>query len=240
MGHDTSYKIFFISDSAATVDFGNVIDEEKNRRSIALFKHLTKYPLDGMIEAIPAYSSVTIYYDVPRLRKKLPQQRKVYDWLENELHKLMRLDFSDIEPKANIVRIPVCYGNEFGPDLKWMAGKKNIPPEEIVRVHASKQYRVYMLGFLPGFAYMGELDDQIAIPRKQQPQPVLAGSVGIAGRQTGVYPLNSPGGWQIIGRTPAKIFDKNTEELCLLRAGDYVEFIAITKDEFENYQGGRF
>lgn len=96
-----------------------------------------------------------------------------------------------------------------------------------------------MLGFLPGFAYMGEIDDQIAIPRKKQPQPVVAGSVGIAGKQTGVYPLNSPGGWQIIGRTPLKMFDKNKTEPCLLRAGDYVEFFAITKDEFENYQGGR-
>ena len=96
-----------------------------------------------------------------------------------------------------------------------------------------------MLGFLPGFSYMAEVDEKIAVPRKPQPQPLMAGSVGIAGRQTGIYPLNSPGGWQIIGRTPLKMFDKDKKESCLLKAGDYIEFYPITKNEFENYQGWR-
>jgi inhibitor of KinA len=238
MQHNPPYKIFYISDSAVTIDFGNVIDEQLNKRAIAVFNYLTRNPLVGMIEAIPAYSSVTIYYDVVLLRKKIPQPRKIYEWLQGELHKLMRLEFTDAPAAADPVRIPVCYEKEFGMDLQWMAEQKSISVQEIVRIHTSRRYRVYMLGFLPGFAYMGEVDDQIAIARKKQPQPVVPGSVGIAGKQTGIYPLNSPGGWQIIGRTSLKMFDKHSDELCLLKAGDYVEFFTVTKDEFENYQGG--
>ncbi len=233
-----SYKIFFIGDSAATIDFGNVVDEEINKKVIALFNHLSQHPVEGMIETIPAYSSVTIYYNVLSLRKRISQQKKIYEWIRNELHKLMHNDFADIQTTTNLVRIPVCYENEFSIDLHWIAEQKNISPEEIIRLHTSKQYRVYMLGFLPGFAYMGEVEEQIAIRRKPQPQPIMAGSIGIAGKQTGIYPLNSPGGWQIIGRTPLKMFDKDKDEPCLLKAGDYVEFYSITKDEFENYQSG--
>jgi inhibitor of KinA len=232
-----SYKIFFVSDSAATIDFGNVIDEEINKKTISLFNHLSQYPMEGMIEAIPAYSSVTIYYDVALLRKKISQQKKVYEWIRNELHKLMHNDFADLQIITNLVRIPVCY-EEFGIDLQFIAEQKNISPGEIIRLHTSKKYRVYMLGFLPGFAYMGEVEEQIAMPRKLQPQSIVAGSVGIAGKQTGIYPLNSPGGWQIIGRTPLKMFDKDKDEPCLLKAGDQVEFYSIKKDEFENYQSG--
>ena len=230
-----SYKIYFIGDSAATIDFGNVIAEEINKKVIALFNHLSQHPTEGMIEAIPAYSSVTIYYDVGLLRKKIFGQAKVYEWIRHELHTRMQSNLADRKTSTNLVRIPVCY-EEFGIDLQFIAEQKNITPEEIVRLHSSKQYRVYMLGFLPGFSYMGEVDDRIAIPRKAQPRPIVAGSIGIAGKQTGIYPLNSPGGWQIIGRTPLKMFDKDKDEPCLLKAGDQVEFYSIRKDEFENYQ----
>jgi inhibitor of KinA len=232
-----SYKIFFIGDSAATIDFGNVIDEEINKSVIDLFNHLSEHPIEGMIEVIPAYSSVTIYYDVALLRKKISSQKKVYEWIRSELQKLMRHEFENVPANSNLVRIPVCYENEFGIDLQFIAEHKKIFPEDIIRLHVSKPYRVYMLGFLPGFAYMGEVDEQIAIPRKSQPQAIGAGSVGIAGKQTGIYPLNSPGGWQIIGRTPLRMFDKNKEHPCLLKAGDMVEFYSISKDEFANHQG---
>ncbi len=234
METNQSYKIFFIGDSAATIHFGNVIDEEINKKVISLFNHLCQHPVEGMVEAIPAYSSLAIYFDIATLRKKVSPQKKVYEWIRNELHKLMRGDLEDFQMNTNLVRIPVCY--EFGIDLPFIAEQKNILSNEIIRLHTSKQYRVYMLGFLPGFAYMGEVEDQIAIARKPQPQPIVAGSVGIAGKQTGIYPLNSPGGWQIIGRTSLKMFDKDKDEPCLLKAGDQVEFYSITKDEFENYQ----
>jgi inhibitor of KinA len=233
------YKIFFIGDSAATVDFGNIINEEINKNAISLFNCLSKHPFDGIVEAIPSYSSVTIYFNVHLLRKKISPEKKVYEWISKELHKVMLQEFDDIEPeKKVVVRIPVCYEEEFATDIHWLAEQNKISAQDIIRLHTSRQYRVYMLGFLPGFAYMAEVDDQIAIPRKPQPQWILAGSVGIAGKQTGIYPLNSPGGWQIIGRTPLKIFDKERTEPCLLKAGNYVEFYSITKNEFEDHQGG--
>ena len=228
-----SYKIFFISEFAATIDFGNVINEEINKRIISLFDQFCHFPPQGMIEAIPAYSSLTVYFDLPSLRKKLSPHQRVDEWIIGELHRQMQDDIECFIEEKNIVRIPVCYENEFAIDLPWMSTEKKIPGEEIIHSHHSKQYRVYMLGFLPGFAYMAEVDELIAIPRKPQPQLISAGSVGIAGRQTGIYPFNSPGGWQIIGRTPVKMFDNN--ELCLLKAGDYVEFYPITRNEFEDY-----
>ena len=132
--------------------------------------------------------------------------------------------------------IPVCYDDEFAIDLPWIAEQKNLTREEIVLLHSSRQYHVYMLGFLPGFSYMGEVDERIVVPRKPEPLPISAGSVGIAGKQTGIYPLNSPGGWQIIGRTPLKMFNKDNDEPCLLKAGDSVEFYSITIDEFNHIQ----
>ena len=233
-----SYNIFLVGDSVATIDFGNLIDEQINKKVIRLFKHLREHPFDGMIEAIPAYSSLSIYFDFVYLRKRISHQKKVYGWVRNELHRIMRNSIDNVDPPMNVVRIPVCYDREFGHDLDFIAEEKNLSKEEIVRSHLSKQYRVYMLGFLPGFAYLGEVDEQIAIARKPQPQAISAGSVGIAGRQTGIYPLNSPGGWQIIGRTPQRMFNKDKERSCVLEAGDYVEFFSITRDEFENYQAG--
>ena len=235
MKDNGSYKIFFISDSAATIDFGNIINEQVNTNVITLFNYLLQHPPEGMIEAIPAYSSLSVYFDFNRLRKKIPPQKKVYEWIENELHKLMHHDFINVPTEKNLIRIPVCYEDEFAIDLRSIVQQKDILPQEIISLHSSKQYRVYMLGFLPGFAYMGEVDEKIAVPRKKEPQPILAGSVGIAGKQTGIYPFNSPGGWQIIGRTPLKMFEQKKIEPCLLKAGDYVEFYSITKDEFENY-----
>jgi inhibitor of KinA len=139
---------------------------------------------------------------------------------------------------GSLVTVPVCYDMEFGNDLNYIASQNNISPEEIIHYHTSGIYRVYMLGFLPGFAYMGEVNEKIISPRKQQPVQVQAGSVGIAGKQTGIYPFTSPGGWQIIGRTPLTLFDKkNTEQPTIFKAGDKVKFISISKDEFEDIKG---
>jgi len=230
-----TYNIFFISESAATIDFGSTINEEMNKKIIALFDRLSDHPAEGMVEAIPAYSSITLYFDICSLRYKVNPQMKVHDWIINELHKQMRADLSAPNQEKHVVRIPVCYDADLAPDLLWISKQRKINPEEIVQLHHSTQYRVYMLGFLPGFAYMAEVDERIAIPRKPQPRVIAAGGVGIAGRQTGIYPLNSPGGWQIIGRTPLKMFDVNANPMCRVKAGDYVEFYPITRDEFENY-----
>jgi inhibitor of KinA len=234
MSDHFSYKIFASGDAALTIDFGNIINTEINDRVISLFKNLQRHPLEGMTEAVPSYSSLTIYYDTIAIREKTPKDKTVFEWMKNQAQQFLQKE-TGVYPKENrVIKIPVCYEKEFAPDLEAVSSQLNISADEIINIHLSKTYRVYMLGFLPGFAYMGEVDDRIILPRKPQPVPVVAGSVGITGKQTGIYPLISPGGWQIIGRTPEKLFDKEKAEPVLLRSGDNVQFYSISKDEFEN------
>jgi inhibitor of KinA len=230
-----SYRIFPLGDSAVTIDFGNVIDEATNKEVLALFQAISADPLPGMTEAIPAYCSLTVYYDVFSISKIVAAGSSVYEFISGLLKKRLDQPLKTTEEPARIVTIPVCYEGEFAPDIGQLAKEKNISVEEVIRIHGSKQYRVYMLGFLPGFSYMGEVDEKISISRKSQPVMVGAGSIGIAGRQTGIYPLASPGGWQIIGRTPLKLFEAEKKEPTLLKAGDIVQFTSISKNEFENY-----
>lgn len=188
-----------------------------------------------MIEAVPAYSSLTIYYDVPLLRKKNPAGKLVFESISEQLHHRLQQPLRTNEKESPLIQIPVCYDPEFATDLIHFASQKKLSPEEIIRIHTEKEYRVYMLGFLPGFSYMGLVDERIAAPRKPQPTTVAPGSVGIAGKQTGIYPLASPGGWHIIGRTPLTLFDASKEEPTLLKAGDRIQFVPISKNECKNY-----
>jgi len=230
------YRIFSLGDSALTLDFGNLIDEDLNSQVKALFTQLQNNPLPGMIEAVPAYSSLTVYYDVLMLRKTVPIETTVFDWLAEKLKQKLLNPTEVIQPASRLIEVPVCYEKEFAPDIEEIASDKQISIDEVIRLHSSNTYRVFMLGFLPGFAYMGEVDKQIEFPRKKQPrQKVIAGSVGIAGRQTGIYPLDAPGGWQIIGRTPLKIFNSEHENPVLFKAGDSVKFFSISIDEFESF-----
>jgi len=229
------YRIFPLGDSAITVDFGNTINEAINNEIIARFNELRHDPLPGMIEAVPAYSSLTVYYDVLKVKKTIPAGHTAFETLKLQLEQRLQQQVQQKNIAERLIKIPVCYDGEYAPDMQHLTVKKNITADEVIQMHASKTYKVYMLGFLPGFAYMGEVDEKIAIPRKLQPVNIMAGSVGIAGKQTGIYPLASPGGWQIIGRTSLKLFDANKEEPTLLRAGDRVQFYSITKNEFKSY-----
>lgn len=227
------YRIFSLGDAAITLDFGNCIDERINQHVIAIFYQLKQQSLPGMIEAIPAYSSITLHYDVFAVKKKIPTGINVFEWMCQQLRNLLQQTVEFKVVPERVVKIPVCYETEFAPDLQRLAGLKKSSVDEVIQTHISKKYKVYMLGFLPGFSYMGEVDENIAIARKPQPVNVAAGSVGIAGKQTGIYPLASPGGWQIIGRTPLKLFDAQLEEPTVLNAGDTVEFFSINKKEFD-------
>ena len=230
------YRIFPLGDSAITVDFGNTINEAINNDIIARFDELIQDPLPGMIEAVPAYSSLTVYYDVLKVKKTIPAGYTALETLKLQLEQRLQQQVQQKNiAERRLIKIPVCYDGEYALDMRHLTAKKNIASDEVIQIHTSKTYKVYMLGFLPGFAYMGEVDEKIAIPRKLQPVNIMAGSVGIAGKQTGIYPLASPGGWQIIGRTSLKLFDANKEEPTLLRAGDRVQFYSITKDEFKSY-----
>lgn len=228
------YSIFPLGDAALTIDFGNWINEKINERVLNLFRTFQKNPLFGMIEAVPAYSSLSVYYDPVKLKKRVSPDETAFDHFKSEVEKFMESFPWTETPPSKLVKIQVCYDEEYATDLGRIAEIKKIDREEVIRMHCGQTYRVYMIGFLPGFPYLGTLDEKIAIPRKSQPQIVAAGSVAIAGRQTGIYPLTSPGGWNIIGRTPLKLFDPYREDPTLLNAGDIVEFYSIEKNEFLN------
>jgi len=232
-----SYKLFPFSDSALIIDFGNTISRDINDAVVCIFKKIQSLAIDGVIEVVPAYSSIVIYYNVFELKEKITGEQTVFQFLEKRINKLLREEEWIISgTKQKVIRIPVCYEKEFATDLEWMSSQLKISNEEIIQLHTSKSYHVYMLGFLPGFSYMGEVDEKISIARKPQPVQVTAGSVGIAGKQTGVYPLNSPGGWQIIGRTPLIMFDKDNTEPTKVKPGDTVQFYSISKDEYTHFK----
>lgn len=228
------YKILSLGDAAIIVDFGNCIDKWINKLVHAVFYRLQNKPIPGMIEAVPAYCSITIYYDVLLIRNKLSKKMTAFEWMSWKIKEYLFLEEKEVEAEEPLINIPVCYDKEYGPDLDFVALKNDISVEEIIQCHLATTYRVYMLGFLPGFAYMGLINEKIVSPRKQYPAPVEAGSVGIAGKQTGIYPFRSPGGWQIIARTPLKLFDREKTNPVLFKAGDNVKFYSITKDEFED------
>ena len=186
----------------------------------------------GFIETVPAYSSLAVFYDAVAIRKYHPAETSAFDFVKKHTEQLMAgLVDTVTENEKELIIVPVYYN---GDDLDEVAGQHKISVEELVHIHTEKAYRVFMIGFQPGFAYMGKLDERIATPRKTTPRTLVpAGSVGIAGFQTGIYPFASPGGWQLIGQTPLKIFDKEQTTPCLFKAGDYIKFTAISKEEFE-------
>lgn len=235
MQPQSSYTIFSLGDAALIIDFGNCINEQVNRKVQDLFQHFKAHPLPGMIEAVPAYSSLTLHYDITIACKGAPAGLTGFEWIKQQTEQWLTESRETTAEHERLVRIPVCYETAFAPDMALLAAVNQVSVEEIIRLHTATAYRVYMLGFLPGFAYMGEVDERISIPRKSQPAQVAAGSVGIAGRQTGIYPLDSPGGWVIIGRTPVRLFDAAREQPAYLQPGDRVQFYSISSDEFAHY-----
>jgi inhibitor of KinA len=218
-------KIFPLGDSALTIDFGNEISVRLNNCVLTLASFFTKNSFAGFEEIVPAYSSLTIFYDVFKVRTNFPEFATAFEAVRNFAEIALK-DSDDLQSEERQpIKIPVCFDKEFALDLNFVAASNNLAPEKIVEIFLGKTYRVFMLGFLPGFAYMGEVDERIAAPRKTSPRTkVPKGSVGIAGRQTGIYSLESPGGWQIIGKTNVELFTPEAETPTFLQAGDSVKF----------------
>jgi len=189
-----------------------------------------------MIELVPAFASVAVHYDPVRVPESPPGARRqsAYERFAEAMNSALADLSESALPAAREVTIPVCYGGQYGPDLADVATAHELTPDDVVRLHSGATYAVYMLGFAPGFAYLGGLPEAIATPRRPEPRmAVPAGSVGIGGSQTGVYPLMSPGGWQLIGRTPLRLFDARRDPPAMLAAGDRVHFTSVTPDEFQ-------
>lgn len=205
-------------DSAVLVSFSRQIDLEINRRVHALARIILAHPIPGIQEPVPGYATLLVHYDPATLNFQ-----QVQEYLHQNLSTREVLSF---QPKR--VEIPVVYGGEHGPDLAFVAEHNHLLPEALIQIHASRDYPVYMMGFTPGFPYLGGMDPAIAAPRLSTPRKAVpGGSVGIAGEQTGIYPIESPGGWRIIGHTSARLFDPQREPPFLLSPGDLVRFVPV-------------
>ncbi|MDR6878476.1 5-oxoprolinase subunit PxpB [Bacillus sp. 3255] len=243
------YECHHVGDAAIALTLGTGIDLSTLDLVQQVSAYLEKHPFDGFMELVTAYTTITIYYDcvaVYRHHTDKEQLRKQ----ENEADELLPYEIVQRHIQAclegfqptpqgssgsgtDVMEIPVCYGGEFGPDLDEVAAYHHVTAETIIQLHTAHIYPVYMIGFAPGFPYLGGLPDGLATPRKPAPRErIPAGSVGIGGAQTGIYPLETPGGWQIIGRTPLALFRPEHEVPSLLRAGDRVRFVPITPEVF--------
>lgn len=221
-----SPKIFPLGDNCVTIGFGNEISVELNTRAISLASHFNRHPFPGFVEAVPAYSSVAVFYSLIEVRRNFPEYDSGFDAVVGIVRAVLEQPHHNEERQARVIEIPVDFSDDAALDLQVVAAFAGLSPEEVIERFIAKPYRVYMIGFLPGFAYMAEVDEAIAAPRKDSPRTkVPKGSVGIASRQTGIYPLESPGGWQIIGRTDTELFTPSSETPCLLKAGDEVRFV---------------
>jgi inhibitor of KinA len=224
-GSGPGWKIVAAGDSVLIVELEARIDPEINARAVALADAVAAEDVAGVRDVVPTYCSVAVYFDPLHT-----SYDRLVAVLEREASHPSLSQWVDRQP----VHIPVCYGGDFGPDLAEVAAFAHLSQEEVVDIHTSSEYRVFMLGFVAGFAYLGTVDDRIAAPRHATPRrKVPLGSVGIAGKQTGVYPAETPGGWQIIGRTPIKPFDPRRAEPFLMKAGDLVRFDPIDRANYD-------
>ena len=223
-------RFLLAGDRGLMVELGAAIDPEINRKVREISVSLEETPIVGVTEVIPTYRSVLICYDPvrinpERLRKEILDRERSLDKLEI--------------PPPETTEIPVAYGDEFGPDMEFVAQHNRLSPEEVIQIHSSGTYLIYMIGFTPGFPFLGGLSEKLFTPRLENPrQSVPAGSVAIANNQTGIYSLDSPGGWRLIGRTPIKVYDPTRSPPIILKAGNYLRFKRISRDEFQEIAGG--
>ena len=214
-----------VGDRAISIDFGQVIDPTINRHIRQTIERIKELQLDGIIELVPTYCALLVEYDA-----MLYSYSEICNIIEPTLEEGMTNTTNEL---VTVVEVPTVYGGEFGPDLSFVASHNHLSEDEVISIHSGTDYLVYMLGFIPGFTYLGGMDLRIATPRLSSPRTVIpAGSVGIAGEQTGTYPSDSPGGWQIIGRTPVTMYDMSKAQAALLKAGDYVRYVPIDESEF--------
>ncbi len=230
-----SFTFHPLGDAAIVIQAGTDISEEIHEHVVQLFSCIEQHPFDGYVEAVQAFTNVTVFYEPYTVYQSTHQQDlSPYEWVKSYIDTLIEEKWQEgVQAKRRTIDIPVCYGGELGPDLEEVARINRLTPEEVVRIHTAGKYLVYMIGFAPGFPFLGGLSERIAAPRRETPRmSIPKGSVGIAGKQTGVYPISTPGGWQLIGQTPLSLFRPDEKVPSLLRAGDEVRFVQMSEKEF--------
>jgi|SRR5690625_1127690 len=228
-----------LGDSALVIQFDVEISAFIHNKIMNIVILLETKPFAGFIEAVPGYNNITVYYDpvTVHYHNQYGFKKTAFEIVSASIIEYVKKSEDNLFIKKKKVNIPVLYGERFGPDLEYVAKFHDITPEKVIELHTNKDYLVYMLGFAPGFPYLADLDEKIATPRKTKPRPnIPIGSVGIAGKQTGMYPLESPGGWQVIGQTPVNLFTPKASPPTLLKPGDEIRFIPITEDEYYSYK----
>lgn len=213
------------AEDALTINLGSEVDEKVNRQLVQLKAAITELKFEGITDIVLSYTSLIIYFDVLKADAgEISAALKNFD--------LTRLEDSDYAYK--VVKIPVCYGGDYGPDL-GLFKEQGLSSKEVISLHSNKEYLIYMLGFMPGFPFLGGLDERLYKPRLDSPRTnIPAGSVGIGGQQTGMYPFDSPGGWNLLGRTPIPLYDSTREDAILYEAGDRIIYTSVDEKEYEH------
>ncbi|GAB3927575.1 5-oxoprolinase subunit PxpB [Mucilaginibacter myungsuensis] len=231
--------IYSLNESAVTIKFGDIISEDILAVVTAYDQYLNAKPFQGMTATVPAYASLSVFYDPLKVIESDLVGVDAFERVQQYLSAIKIDNNTASGSKSDIITIPVCYGGDLGPDLNDVAMLHDLSTYEVIKLHTQAICTVYMIGFVPGFAYMGGMNKRLASPRKSTPRKAVpAGAVGIAGEQTGIYPLQTPGGWQLIGQTPLKMFDASRKQPSLLKAGDRVQFKSVSIEEFNQLKGG--
>lgn len=221
-------KFLLCGETALAMEFGDEISEEINAQIRNTILAIEKLKLEEIVELVPTYRSILVQYDPLKIE---------YEALINKLENLEIEDVQSGGGKVKLIEIPTVYSGEYAPDIEYVASHNEISVDEVIKIHTGTDYLVYMMGFIPGFTYLGGMSEKIATPRLEVPRTkIIGGSVGIAGSQTGMYPSDSPGGWQIIGRTPLQLFDAKKEPPVFINAGDYIRYVAIDENEYERIE----
>lgn len=224
----TGLKFLNAGDAAVVVELGDSIDPETCGRVHALARAIEDHRIAGLVDLVPTYRSLLVNYDP--LRTTRPA-------LEREIAALAAPLQDQPRQPSRVLEVPTAYGGQYGPDLAFVADYAGLPADEVVRIHSETDYLIYMMGFTAGFPYLGGMSPKIAAPRLKTPRTrIPAGSVGIAQQQTGIYPAESPGGWQIIGRSPVRLFDPRRDPPVAVQAGEYIRFVPITDTTFRDIE----
>ena len=212
-------------DCSLLIAFKQEISPEVNAKIASTVKLIGQQKIEGIVDMIPAFASLLVNYN---------PQVTTYAALKKRLEGILRMDLGTETAQKKVFEIPVCYGGTYGPDIQTIADHAGLSVEEVIAIHSEREYLIYMLGFLPGFCYLGGLDERIHTPRLANPRRAIpAGSVGIGGSQTGIYPMESPGGWQLMGMTPVRTYDPDREVPILVNAGEYIHFYPIDEEEYQ-------